>query len=373
MKRNVVRWLLFLIILLSLPALACDLVTGDGQDGDDEAVQSTDDLPTTAAPASTPDDAGQGEEEVTEETGADGPAFPGIGTLNDPLEQFNSYRSQVEMQFEHSSDPSQSGTMIMDMARVVDPRASSVEITMSGGFAEEVEGLGDGASFSFVEVDGTSYSLVPGLGCISGGGGPDMVGEFDDVLESDEVLGELEGAEYVGEETVNGVVTDHYRFDESHLSDSSNDLEEVDGDVYISQEHGHVVRMVFDGVGEADLLDEDGQGTIHFEYNVLDVDQPITIEPPSECTDASSDYPVMEGANELATFAGLTTYTVNAPLEEVVDFYHQEMAAQGYEVGDEQFLGEGTAILTYRAEDGSNVNVTLTADGETVSVLITGE
>lgn len=368
MKRNVVRWALFLFILLSLPALACSLVTGDDQQGDGEAVESTDDVPTTVAPAPTVEPDGQ------EEVGGDGPAFPGLGTLNDALEQFSSYRSRVEMRFENSNDPSQSGTMAMDMARVREPRASSAEITMSGGFAEDVEGLVDGAAFSFVEVGDVSYSLIPGLGCISGGAGPEVVDDFDDILDSDEVLGELQGAAYVGEETVNGLATHHYHFDESNLSQSSDELQEVDGDVYISQEHGHVVRLVFDGVGQPDLLDNgDGEGTVHFEYNVLEVDQPITIEPPSECTEASSDYPVMEGANELATFAGLTTYTVNASLEEVVNFYHQEMTARGYDNSDEQFLGESTAILTYQAENMPDVTVNLTADGGTVSVLLTGE
>ncbi len=369
MNRNVVRRLLFLMLLLSLPALACNLVTGDGLEGEEEAVESTDDVPTVAALAATPESEG----EVQEESGGDEPAFPGIGSLNDPLEQFNSYRSQVDMRFENSNDSSQSGTMTMNMARVVDPRASSVEIAMSGGFAEDVEGLIDGASFSFIEVEDTSYSVIPGLGCISGGAGPEIVGEFDDVLDSDEVMGELEGAEFVGEETVNGLLTDHFRFDESNLSEGSDELQEVSGDVYISQEFGHVVRLVFDGVGAPDVLDGGGEGTIHFEYNVLEVDQPITIEPPTECTEGSADYPVMEGANELATIAGLTTYSVNAPLEDVVTFYHEEMAALGYEIGDEQFIGEGTAILTYQAEGMPDVTVNLTADGDTVSVLLTGE
>lgn len=369
MNRNVVRRLLFLMLLLSLPALACNLVTGDGLEGEEEAVESTDDVPTVAALAATPESEG----EVQEESGGDEPAFPGIGSLNDPLEQFNSYRSQVDMRFENSNDSSQSGTMTMNMARVVDPRASSVEIAMSGGFAEDVEGLIDGASFSFIEVEDTSYSVIPGLGCISGGAGPEIVGEFDDVLDSDEVMGELEGAEFVGEETVNGLLTDHFRFDESNLSEGSDELQEVSGDVYISQEFGHVVRLVFDGVGAPDVLDGGGEGTIQFEYNVLEVDQPITIVPPTECTEGSADYPVMEGANELATIAGLTTYSVNAPLEDVVTFYHEEMAALGYEIGDEQFIGEGTAILTYQAEGMPDVTVNLTADGDTVSVLLTGE
>jgi hypothetical protein len=328
MIRKTVRWSLLFFMLAGLPVLACNLVTGEGETPavDEPATDSTDGsegLPTTAAPAPT---APVGSEEPA---GGEAPPLPQFGVLSDALARFNSYRTEVVMRFEPGGDSGQPGTMTMTTAQVQDPPASSVEINVSGSFAEDMQELGDQATLSFIDVAGTTYSVIPGIGCISGAGTEDVMGQFGDALDANDFLSEVEGADYVGEETVNGIATYHYRFDENDINQSDNQLSELNGDVFVSQEDQYVVRMVFDGVGQLDLAGaNDGKGNIHFEFNVLDVGEPITIEPPADCDASGSDFPVMEGAEGLATFAGITTYSVNASLEDVVAFYQQEMEAR---------------------------------------------
>lgn len=373
MIRKLWHWSMLLFLFASLPALACNLFSGNDSppvevgDGDEVDPGSGEELATAVPRATVP--AGE------DANGPDeGPALPEIRALDDALAQFGSYRIQVDMRFSDSADSTQSGTMTMNTARVLEPPASSVELSFSGALAEEAEGIGEGATLSFIEIGGSSYSLIPGLGCISGAGGADMANEFDDVLDADELLNELENAEYVGEEMVNGIATYHYRIDESSLSNTGGDFQDATGDLYISQEQQYVVRMVVDGTGNVDVLGENvPDGNIHLELNVLDVGQPITIEVPAECEAAASEYPVMEGASSLATIAGLTTYSVDATLEEAVNFYREEMAARGYTASEDAFITEDTALITFSAEGQPTVSVTLNAEGDTVSVVIAAE
>ena len=375
--RRILRWSFLFFMLASLPALACDLVTGDDAppavDSGEDGGQGSEVLP-TAAPVATVEVEDQPSDGVPPSGEAgEAPPLPDFGALNEDLSQFNSYRIQVGMRFEDSADPTQSGMLTMTTARVVEPPATNVEVTLSGSLAEDMAELAEGATLTFTEIGETSYSIVPGLGCISGIGGAEMAAEFTDVLDTDDFLGDIEGAEFIGEETINGVATYHYRFDENDIPDTDDSLREVTGDVYISQENEYVVRMVVDGVGALDMFGggSDQEGNLHLEFNVTDVGQPITIEAPAECEGAESDFPVMDGAVDLATFAGLTTYSVNASLDDVVTFYQEEMAALGYQAAADQFISEETAILNYTAEDGQSVTVTLGVDGDTVSVLIT--
>ena len=372
MKRNFWRWSFVFFLLVSLPALACNLVSGDdgvpSADGGDEVASSTDDGLPTAVPAAT---VPSGEDGVAP---GEAPELPQFGPLSEALAQFNSYRMQVEMRFEDSGDANEAGMMTMSRAQVLDPPASSVDITFSGSFAEDMEGSGDEVTLAFIEVGDSSYSVVPGLGCMSGLGGAELAGEFDDLLDADEFVGEIEGAEYVGEETVNGVATHHYRFDESSIEQDDDQLRDVNGDIYVSQEHAYVVRMVFDGVGNLDVLEEgQADGSVHFEVNVTDVGQEISIEVPAGCDAAGQEYPVMDGASDVTTFAGLTSYSISATMEDVVSFYQEEMTARGYSAADEQLITESTALMTFSAEGLPTVSVTLSEDGDSVDVLIVSE
>jgi hypothetical protein len=262
--------------------------------------------------------------------------------------------------------------MRIQTAQVNEPHASEVVVTLEGDMPAEMQGAD---TLAFTEIGDRSYTVFPGFGCISGtsdelGGSTD---EFSDVIETDDVLGEIEDAEYVGEETIDGVATFHYRFDESDVEQEEG-LDDMEGHVYISQELGYVVQLVVDGTGEVDLFDtgEMQNSAIHMEYQVRDVNADIVIDPPAACADAGSDYPVMEGATDLATMAGFASYKIGAPLADVVAFYDGEMAALGYTPAEEQMVFEETAILTY-SQEGKTVNVTITEDDDLVSVLITSE
>lgn len=374
MKRSLLRWGSLLMLLMALPALACNLVSGG--EADDPSIREEAETPADSSDVA--EEANAGVEEIAptpansgEEVAGSGPPFPELSTLEDALGQFDSYRMQVDMRFEGIADTSNSGTMTMVTARTVEPPATSVEMSLSGSFAEDSEAEAGGVTLTFVEVGDQSYSVIPGVGCISGLGSAEATAEFDSVFEADDLVNEINDPEYVGEESINGVATNHYRFDESNLSQADQELRDVRGDIYVSQEHAYVVRMVFDAVGEIDGDEQPAEGNMHFELNVLDVDQPITIEAPADCESANAEYPVMDGAAELASFAGLTTYSINAPLEDVVTFYQDEMALRGYQMSEDSFFTESTALMTFTAEGQPSVTVTLGAEGEEVAVLIT--
>lgn len=371
LMRTRMRWLVFFLLLASVPAMACGLFTDDGaQDGaqetDEGATESVEEVP-TSVPAAPTVDLGDGGQQ-------DAPPLPDIVGLSEALSQFNSYRVLVEMRFEETEASDRSGSMTLDTRRTVQPPASQVLMTVSGAFGADLPDLGQGASLTFVEIEGTSYSVIPGVGCISGAGGSELAGEFDGVVDTDEWISEIENAEFVGDETVNGVATHHYRLDETSFSDSDNQLQEATGDLYVSQEHGYVVRMEVEGIGEMDLFDEGGsQGMLSMTMDVLDVDQPFVIEPPEGCDASGSEFPVMDGSRDLATFAGLTTYVVDASLNDVVTFYQNEMAALGYELEADPLITDSTALLTFSAEGMPTVSITLGAEGNTISVLLSSE
>jgi hypothetical protein len=102
---------------------------------------------------------------------------------------------------------------------------------------------------------------------------------FAPVYAWEGMAGELEtGSNFVGKEVVNGVSALHYSSDYAGWEESfQGDLQEARGEIWIAEE-GFPVRTIF----TASSIDEDGnKGSIEWQMDLTDVNQPISIEPPT--------------------------------------------------------------------------------------------
>lgn len=376
--------LLIFILLLSLPALACNVLGGEEEltevpateapveeaPAEEEAVEPT----ATAEPEEPTATAELEEPTELPEPAGDAPDLRALSDLGATLEDFNSYRVAVNMRFTGQGADAQEGGVDIETAVIAEPPASRTTISMRGQMVAEADGMD---SLSVAEIGDQVYMVLPGMGCVSGSG-EEMGGatdQFSDIFDTEELLGEIGDAEFVGEETVNGVDVYHYRFDESDVDDSDSEMRELDGHVYVAVDGNYVVSMVVDGVGTMDLFDEgtEEEGNIHLEYNVTDVGGDFEIEIPEGCEEVGSEFPVMEDAANVASFAGFTSYETEASVADVIAFYEEEMAALGYETSPDQFTSEDTAIMTFSQEGRPDVTVTASEDAGITSVLITGE
>jgi hypothetical protein len=210
---------------------------------------------------------------------------------------------------------------------------------------------------------------------------------FADLLESGEILGDVSGATRVlPDETINGVETYHFTFDESAITDPNNELESVDGHIFVSKEENYLVRLVMDGVGQVDILGtgQPQQGSVHIEVNTSDVNQPIEILPPENCTSfdfeipdlglgtdaAESPYPVLENIHDFFVTGEIVSYQTEDPYNDVVAFYQAEMPAAGFTADpDNTFITDSAAVLNFLRDDVLYI-VTVSVSEGTVFVTI---
>ena len=93
------------------------------------------------------------------------------------------------------------------------------------------------------------------------------------------MAGELETASnFIGKEVINGVSTFHYSSDYTGWEGRfEGDLHETSGEIWITKE-GFPMRTIFTASG----IDEEGdQGSVEWRMDLTDVNQPISIEPPT--------------------------------------------------------------------------------------------
>ncbi|MHB9034835.1 MAG: hypothetical protein ACYC6L_17530, partial [Anaerolineae bacterium] len=126
-----------------------------------------------------------------------------------------------------------------------------------------------------------------------------------------------EQGKLIGVEDVNGVSAKHYLYtgDKVFAGLTSGTSEVSQADVWVSEKYNLVVKYS----SKWQATDEDGtQHSWTFESEVSELDQPITINPPEGVAKPGvpEDVPIMEGATELSTFAGVANFKVTVSVDE---------------------------------------------------------
>lgn len=400
------RGLVVLIILLAISSLACNAIsglTGGNEPSADNGV-TTEATAESGNVGTTSNDAGANngasdEADDSADTAAptEGPETLDFTSLGSAIEGADTYRLTLEMSFE-SSDASETGRIFANVSQSNDPMASKTTITAEGSDPN----LAELSGFSLTQIENTVYTELAGLGCFASDvgsalGGAVEANPFGDLLESDELVGNVAGARRVlPDETINGVDTYHFVFDDTAFDNSAtNDLRDVDGHMYVDKESLSLVRLTMAGVGTADFFGNGvTEGNVYIEINVLDINQPVTISPPDDCTGGfdpgnigglggdtgddelyplGSDYPVFPENHDLFVADDITSYQTEAEFDDLVSFYQEQMIDAGYAVvEDGTVLTTDAAVMKY-SKDGQTYFVTISQSGDTVFVQIVPE
>ena len=284
----------------------------------------------------------------------------GLSSVTSGLQSLDSFRSHFTMAFEGTTEgEAEIWSYVMDVESVRDPFAQ--RIVIQGGFA--------GEGFESVQVGDTRYFVLGEGQCVSSAAGEDEAADME-VFQPDDVIGGLDNARRIRpDERVNGVMCRHYKFDEKGLTWGT--FARAEGEVWVAVEGDYVVKYMLQADGK-DPVGGDDEGHIEWEYEVRDVNQPITIEPPAGCSAAESEFPIMPDAADVTTMSGMVMYTSASTFDQVQAFYQEQMPANGWDDTGDSFTGPGSAMLSY-TKDGRTATVTIGGEDGEVSVMIMSE
>lgn len=239
------------------------------------------------------------------------------------------------------------GRLDLDAVTTIGPPPASRLLFSVEGQAD----LGQQQTFEIVEIGDTDYVYSPQTGCL-------MLGEsgfenpYNSLLDAGGILGG-EAQLVASAVTVNGVLTNQYKLDNTNIDTGDPSSGEVinveDGELYVALEGGYVVRVVLVGRGYSELLSGDPslEGDIFYQLDFEPTDQPPQINPPQTCGDPQdADYPMMDDAFALTDLAGVLQYKTNYAIDQVVAFYKSELLAEGWSLSQE-LVAAPTALLTF--------------------------
>lgn len=222
------------------------------------------------------------------------------------------------------------------------------------------------------EINNTFYERRDGNPCIAR-----EIGSLGAVAESWEpasLLDSVIGADESGTETVNNVATNHYTFDER--AQGMLGSAESTGALWVASDGGYLVRYLHTTTAGPEYFGESTEGTLTWDYQLNDVNQPLVIAIPEDCPPPLLDLPIMPDAAGIVQTPGLTSYMTAATVREVAAFYEEQMSAQGAQPANPPLVTEsstpfiGTSATALWGFTWSNQPILLIAssDGDTTRV-----
>jgi len=142
-------------------------------------------------------------------------------------------------------------------------------------------------------------------------------------LESAGFLPGVIGAEGGSSETVNSVTASHYTFDERALGQKG--ITQSKGELWVATTGGFLVKYRLVTTGGADYFGDGITGTISSDYELTDVNQPITINLPADCPAGMVDAPLMPDVTNVFKAPGLLSYSTVSSVTDVTAFYQSSL------------------------------------------------
>ncbi len=245
-----------------------------------------------------------------------------------------------------------------------DPEASHMIIESTDSLDAEASGV-----FEIIQIGTQSYMITDEGGeqqCISFSSDDNR---FSQNWIGPDAFGSVRGGRYVGQETVNGIRTKHYRYDEKATGIDM--YSRLSGDIWVAVDGGYAVKDVaeWEGnlLGAVDETAEEGKGS--WTWELSEVNQPLEIAAPPDCESAAAGLPVLPDATEKASFGDMTTYTTATKLADVVAFYETEMPKAGWTPAEGGMRMDELASLAFTKGE-QKATVMVSVDGEQVSVMI---
>ena len=349
--------ILLMALVLAAATLACNFLGSDTE----QPAAPEQDQPTELE--SEPSEEQAGEEQPSDADSGGGPEFIDFDdpqTYQEPWELISSYRIALRFAYEGVSSDGVplSGIVEANGERTLDPLAMSMtfEGIDTASFTGELP-------FSFSLIGDTYTFSGPLFGC-----GTLPAGEFEDPFS---LLLDLGGfltgtaPRMFPDEVINGVPAYGFTLADTNVEAGELDVAEFEsGAVYMAQEGGYILRLEINGSGTSEMLSgvPDQVGDITYELNYYDFDQPLDIVPPEGCAQdmAELTFPVTEDAYQLSQVLGITSYKTDLPLEEVIQFYRDEMAANGWTLVEE-FIAGPVALLSFSSDSGA-AQITISQD-----------
>lgn len=280
---------------------------------------------------------------------------------NAGLADLSSYKATLTLTFDGTrGGQAEHRTETYVMVSTKEPAARHLLIVTAGA-VPELEPV------FLAEEDGAAYEQRGENACSATAIDPEN--SLIDGLAPAGLLTPVIGAEEAGSETVNDVPSTHYTFDERAFGLIG--LASSTGEMWVASEGGYIVRYVVTTEGEAAYFGEGIEGTLTWDYELTDVNQPVSFALPADCPAGMVNAPLLPDATNILNMPSILTYDTASNITDAAAFYREQIPNLGWTLIGEPGVTETSALMEF-TQGNQTMTVIITTDAvvTTVNILL---
>lgn len=359
MKR---QWIVLIIVLFVL-SLGCSLFSPKATEEPGAVAEPTaaSQAPASEKESETETPKSDSEDEVSESEDE------ALTIDADALKGLDSYRMQMTWSF--TADDGTIEEFSIEEEATRDPAAQRYVMSSA---AESIE---------FIRVGETQWMRFGEEWVQTSMSADEEMGQFGEFFAQPEQMFsdvDKDAYKYLGKETLNGMNTRHYQLKENSWNTAWNltaeEVEEGTMELWIVDERDLPKITARFEMNVKGTFEEDRKGELFLTWEIFNVNEPITIEPPAEAEGMSlpEGLELCPDASEVMVMGKMSIFTCAGTVEDTATFYTEALESAGWEAGDVTSLegmlmgswtkGDETLSLTITTDDesgGSNVMLTL--------------
>ncbi len=291
----------------------------------------------------------------------------GSFNLSDPktgLADLSSYTATLTISFDGTKNGqaakwSKKYTMLTSK----EPAVRQLTIDTNNGASSPV-------SIFMAEMDRADYQVNAKDSCTASA--VEQGNSIGDRMEPVSFLHYIVGANEAGSETVNGIVANHYKFDESALGEQN--LNQSSGEVWVATSGGYIVKYLLTTKAKADYFGDGVEGTLTSDYELTDVGKPVEIQLPATCPGGMIDAPQLPDASNVDSEPGTLTYTTSTSMADAATFYQKQLPTLGWTLQGQAdvSVADGKALMDFvQGTQDMSIFITSNAGVTTVNIMLT--
>lgn len=271
------------------------------------------------------------------------------------LSDLSSYKASLTLSFDgtKAGQPNKwSKTYTMLASK--EPAARQLTVEQTGD-------LPDLDAVLMAEMDGAAYEVRGQQSCVAN---PVVQGNsLGEQMEPAGFLASVIGGDDAGTATVNGLKTGHYTFDEQALGQANG--AKSTGEVWVASTGAYVVKYVLSTTASAEYFGADTAGTLAWDYELTDLNKPVTIQLPADCPPGMVTAPQLPDATNVVSVPGSLTFNTSMGPADAAAFYQEQLPTLGWKQVGEPTINDTSALVDFTQDSKTLRVIVLTKEGVT--------
>jgi len=277
------------------------------------------------------------------------------------LADLSSYKASLTLSFDGTrAGQTEQWSKTYVMLNTKDPVARQLTIEAAGNISHL-------DSVFLAEADGAAYERRGENACSASA--INLENSLIERLAPAGLLTSVIGADEAGVETINDTAANHYTFDERAFGQLG--LAKSTGEMWVASEGGYIVRYLVTTKGDEVYFGEGVEGTITWDYQVTDVNQPVTFTLPGDCPAGMVNAPLLADASNVVNVPSVLTYDTSSSPADAAAFYQEQIPSLGWTLIGEPAIGETTALMEFiQGDQTMTVIIIVGATGTKVQIVL---